>query len=71
MTDILEILNSLNIEFQLQEHKAIFSEKDSREVEILLPGIEVKNLFVKDKKSNYALVTLALHDRADLKKIAL
>lgn len=71
MTDILEILNSLNIEFQLQEHKAIFSEKDSREVEILLPGIEVKNLFVKDKKSNYALVTLALHERADLKKIAL
>ena len=70
MEPIFETLNSLNIKYELQEHKAIFSEEDSKNVEITLPGIDVKNLFVKDKNGNYGLVSLNLHKRADLKKIA-
>lgn len=70
MEKILQTLTDLNIPFELQEHKAIFSEKDSEDVEITLPGIEVKNLFVKDKHHNYGLVSMDLHKRADLKKIA-
>ena len=35
-----------------------------------MPGIDVKNLFVKDKHNNYGLVSMDLHKRADLKKIA-
>ncbi len=68
--EILQILTDMNITYQIQEHKAIFSEKDSEDVEINLPGTEVKNLFVKDKHHNYGLVTMDLHKRADLKKIA-
>ncbi|MCR5187748.1 MAG: hypothetical protein K6C97_02345 [Treponema sp.] len=71
MEEILQTLTDMNIPFELQEHKAIFSEKDSEGVEITLPGIEVKNLFVKDKHHNYGLVSMDLHKRADLKKIAL
>ena len=37
---------------------------------ITLEGTDVKNLFVKDKNNNYGLVSLDLHKRADLKKIA-
>lgn len=70
MEPILQTLKDLNIPFELQEHKAIFSEKDSEDVVITLPGIEVKNLFVKDKHNNYGLVSMNLHKRADLKKIA-
>lgn len=68
--DIFKILEALEIPFTLQEHPAIFSEKDSESVEIFLEGIDVKNLFVKDKEKNYALVSMDLHKRADLKKIA-
>ncbi len=68
--NILSILKQLNISYELQEHKAIFSEEDSKDVVINLEGIEVKNLFVKDKNENYALISMALHKRADLKKIA-
>ncbi len=68
--DIFKILDELNISYNLQEHKAIFSEEDSKNVQITLNGIEVKNLFVKDKNKNYGLVSMDLHQRADLKKIA-
>ena len=70
MEQIFEILNDLNIPYELQEHKAIFSEEDSKDVVITLEGTDVKNLFVKDKNNNYGLVSLDLHKRADLKKIA-
>ncbi|MCR5761810.1 MAG: hypothetical protein K6G00_00330 [Treponema sp.] len=70
MEAILKILTDLNIPYELQEHKAIFSEEDSKDVVITLEGTDVKNLFVKDRNNNYGLVSLDLHKRADLKKIA-
>lgn len=68
--DIFHILNSLEIPYQIQEHRAIFSEKDGADVEITLPGVMVKNLFVRDKGGRYALISMELHRRADLRKIA-
>lgn len=70
MEPILQTLTDLKIPYELQEHKAIFSEEDSKDVVITLEGTDVKNLFVKDKNNNYGLVSLDLHKRADLKKIA-
>ena len=51
MEQIFQILNDLNIPYELQEHKAIFSEEDSKDVVITLEGTDVKNLFVKDKNN--------------------
>ena len=70
MEPILHTLTDLHIPYKLQEHKAIFSEEDSKDVVITLEGTDVKNLFVKDKNNNYGLVSMDLHKRADLKKIA-
>ena len=70
MEPILQTLTDLNIPYELQEHKAIFSEEDSKDIVITLEGTDVKNLFLKDKNNNYGLVSLDLHKRADLKKIA-
>ena len=36
MEPILQILNDLNIPYEFQEHKAIFSEEDSKDVVITL-----------------------------------
>lgn len=38
MEQIFQILNGLNIPYELQEHKAIFSEEDSNDVVITLEG---------------------------------
>ena len=63
--DIFQVLKDLNIPYEVQEHKAIFSEEDSKDVVITLKGCDVKNLFVKDKNKNYGLVSMDLHKRAD------
>ncbi len=70
MEEIFQVFKNLNIPYGFQEHRAIFSEEDSKDVVISLEGADVKNLFVKDKNNNYGLVSLNLHKRADLKKIA-
>ena len=59
--DIFQVLKDLNIPYEKQEHKAIFSEEDSQDVVITLEGMDVKNLFVKDKNKNYGLVSMDLH----------
>lgn len=51
--DIFHVLKDLDIPYEKQEHKAIFSEEDSKDVVITLKGTDVKNLFVKDKNKNY------------------
>ncbi len=68
--DIFKVLSDLNIAYKKQEHKAIFCEKDGLDVVITLSGIGVKNLFLKDKDNNYALVSMYKHQKADLKTIA-
>lgn len=50
MEKIFEILSSLNINWKIQEHKAIFTVEDGKDLKLNLEGIEVKNLFLKDKK---------------------
>lgn len=45
--DIFQVLKDLDIPYEKQEHKAIFSEEDSKDVVITLKGTDVKNLFVK------------------------
>lgn len=67
MEQIFQILNDLNIPYELQEHKAIFSEEDFKDVVIILEGTDVKNLFVKDKNNNYGLVSLKCNSKTNEK----
>lgn len=45
--DIFKILNELNISYDIQEHKAIFSEEDSKDVKIILGWNRSKKSFCK------------------------
>lgn len=70
MEKIFEILSSLGIPWKIQEHKPIFSVEEGRDVELHLDGVDVKNLFLKDKKGKFILLTLNIEKRADLKSVA-
>lgn len=70
MEPIFETLSSLNIHWEVQEHKPIFTVEEGRDVKLNLCGIEVKNLFLKDKKGTFILFTLGIEKRADLKAVA-
>ena len=64
---ILEVLEDLNIEYKMQEHKPAYTVDDLKDVFFDMEGIGCKNLFLKDAKKNLFLYTLPEDKRADLK----
>ena len=70
--DILEILNALGIEFQILEHEAVYTVEQSRQLRIFekLSGTACKNLFLRNKRGEFFLLTLPAEKRADLKAVA-
>lgn len=67
--DIYEILTNLNISYQEQTHKAVYTVEEAKNEHITLPGKGCKNLFLKDKAHNYYLVVLEEDKRANLKEL--
>lgn len=65
--DILGVLKELNIEYELQEHKAVYTVEDLQDIFMEMEGIGCKTLFLKDAKKNLFLYTLPDNKRADLK----
>lgn len=72
MEEVLDVFKSLDIEYKLVRHVAIFNRNDEELVkEIDFGGVCCKNLFLKDKKNNvFYLVSMPVDKRADLKKIS-
>jgi Ala-tRNA(Pro) deacylase len=68
--ELLAFFNKHGLNFTLHEHMAVFSAKDDCEVMKLIPGGHSKNLFLKDKKKNYVLVSVLEHKNVDLKRLA-
>lgn len=56
--DILGVLKELNIEYELQEHKAVYTVEDLQDIFMEMEGIGCKTLFLKDAKKNLFLYTL-------------
>lgn len=69
--EVYDVLNLLNINYTRYEHKAIYSVKEGKELEISIPGKMCKNLFLKNSKgdTNY-LVILDEDKNINLKLLA-
>lgn len=69
--EVYDVLNSLNINYIRYEHKAIYTVKEGKELEISIPGKMCKNLFLKNSKGdiNY-LVILDEDKNINLKLLA-
>ena len=66
MIDIYEVLNKLNIEYQMVEHEEVFTAEQSKHIKNLIEGVGGKTLFLKDK-NNYYLYLLDDERQANLK----
>jgi Ala-tRNA(Pro) deacylase len=64
---VLDILESLGIDYRVHEHAEVFTVEESQEVTGSLPGAHTKNLFLKDKKGFYWLLTARDSTRVDMK----
>ena len=70
--DICKILDALGIEFQRLDHEAVFTVDQSRQLRIFdkLGGQACKNLFLRNKRGEFFLLTLPADKHADLKSVA-
>lgn len=71
MQEVLDFLNSHEIEFVLHEHPAVFTCAEAEEHCGDIPGLACKNLLLRDsKKRRYLLVLLPAEKRVDLKALS-
>ena len=67
--EIYGFLKEKGIDFEVTEHKAVFSMDELSEVELPYPEADAKNLFVRDdKKRSFYLITVKGDKRVNLKE---
>jgi len=69
--NFLEELKNNKIEFKLFEHEAFFTveESSSLKKDLNMQGAHTKNLFLRDKKRNFFLISCLDDREVDLKQI--
>ncbi|PIN93754.1 hypothetical protein COU54_01845 [Candidatus Pacearchaeota archaeon CG10_big_fil_rev_8_21_14_0_10_31_24] len=62
-----DYLNKHKISYTLYNHPAVFTVAESDKITKHIPGLRIKNLFLKSDSGKYYLVCLNGHKRLDLK----
>ena len=72
MNEIFKFLEDLKVDYDIYEHPPIHRVGDDTLLGIKLPGLQTKNLFLKDKKSKkFFLVSMAQDSKMDLKEFGI
>lgn len=66
---LMEDLRVLGIAYQVHEHQAVFTVEESRAIKTDIACLHTKNLFLKDAKGAYFLITVPAEARIDLKSV--
>lgn len=67
--DLFSFLNGLGIKHTTTQHQPVFTVAESESLRDLIPGGHTKNLFVKDKKDQYFVLTVEENATVDLKTV--
>lgn len=67
--ELLAFLDTLGITVETHDHPPLYTVADSQALRGAIPGGHTKNLFLKDKKDNFFLVTVDEEASVDLKQI--
>ena len=72
MYDTLELIELLKkkYEIKIHQHNALFTVEDSKKLRGEIDGAHSKNLFLKNKKNEFFLISCEEADKIDLKKIS-
>jgi len=66
--DLIRILNDHGFEYFIKEHAPLFTVEDSKALRGQIEGAHSKNLFLKDAKANFFLISIEESASIDLKK---
>ncbi|WFU01522.1 prolyl-tRNA synthetase associated domain-containing protein [Rhizobium sp. CB3171] len=67
--DLFRFLDGLGISHSTKDHAPVFTVAESVSLRDEIPGGHTKNLFVKDKKDNFFLLTVEENASVDLKTV--
>ncbi|WP_296086280.1 prolyl-tRNA synthetase associated domain-containing protein [uncultured Agrobacterium sp.] len=67
--DLFSFLDGLGIKHSTTQHAPVFTVTESESLRDLIPGGHTKNLFVKDKKDQYFVLTVEENAAVDLKTV--
>ncbi|KQQ46142.1 DNA-binding protein [Rhizobium sp. Leaf311] len=67
--DLFALLDGLGIAHKTYEHEPVFTVAESESLRDRIPGGHTKNLFVKDKKDRYFVLTVEENATVDLKTV--
>ena len=68
--ELIDLLKNKNYKFEIHQHDALFTVEDSKNLRGKISGAHTKNLFLKNKKDEYFLLTCEETDKIELKKIS-
>ena len=68
--ELIDLLKNKNCKFEIHQHDALFTVEDSKNLRGKIGGAHTKNLFLKNKKDEYFLLTCEETDKIELKKIS-
>jgi Ala-tRNA(Pro) deacylase len=66
--ELLDRLDALGIRSETIEHEPVFTVAESKPIKARIPGAHSKNLFVKDKKGRFFLISAKDETPIDLKR---
>lgn len=68
---IYDLLKELQIEYTRYEHKPVYTIDEIKELNLNVPGIQLKNLFIRNKKGNeHYLVIVEENKKVNLKELS-
>ena len=67
---LIELLKKGKYNFEVHQHEALFTVEDSKNLRGKIDGAHSKNLFLKNKKNEFFLLSCEEADKIDLKKIS-
>ena len=69
-SELINLLKKENYNIDVHQHDPLFTVQDSKKLRGKINGAHCKNLFLKNKKNSFFLLTCEEADRVDLKKIS-
>ena len=68
--ELIEILKKENYNIKVHQHDALYTVEDSKKMRGQIEGAHSKNLFLKNKKNKFFLLTCEEADKIELKRIS-
>ena len=68
--ELIELLKKENYSITIHQHDALFTVQDSKKLRGEIKGAHSKNLFLKNKKNKFFLLTCEEADEVDLKRVS-